>query len=331
VGQYLKEPLEIDGSPVQVSASMGISIFPQDGTDTETLINNADKAMYKAKELGRGGYRLFAEVLQSEADSRLALETVLRTGLREDSFSVQYQPRVDLATGQVVAAEVCLRWPDMQRFPMGEPNFIAVAEESGLIVPLGKMALTKSCRECRDWRDRLKPGPRISLRLCTQQLANKLLAEQISHTLTESGMPPEALELEVSESYLAVNPEKAAGALEQLADLGVHLTVCDFGVGRASLYQLKFLPVNFIKIGESLLEDLPGDEAKEAILSAIIAMGHSLGLKVVAEGVENKTKLEFLRTQGCDLAQGSMFGGFVTAEELIDALTTQGQLNPTSQ
>jgi diguanylate cyclase (GGDEF)-like protein/PAS domain S-box-containing protein len=309
-------PFSIDGHELHVSASVGAALFPDDGTDADTLLRNADAAMYFAKESGRNNYQLCTRALTARAVERLSLERELRRALDRNEFTLVYQPQVDLVTGRIVGAEALVRWQHPERGLVLPGTFIPVAEESRLIVPLGAWVLDTACRQLRVWRDAGFDTLRLSVNISGRQLPQQDLSALVTNALLGHGIPAERLELEITESVAMQNVEWTQGQLVALRKLGVRLAIDDFGTGQSSLSYLRHFPLSALKIDRSFVEDIGVDAVDEAIVRAVIALAHSVDLTVVAEGVATAEQLAFLRAAGCDEGQGHLFSKPIPAEEL---------------
>jgi diguanylate cyclase (GGDEF)-like protein len=297
-------PFSIDGHEVFVSASIGMAIFPTDGTDLESLLKSADVAMYQAKRNGRNTFEFFAKSMSTGSVKRLTLESQLRKAMDRKEFEIWYQPIVEVGSGRVASAEALIRW----RHPAWGfvlPNeFIPVCEETGLIVPLGAWILRSVCAQNRAWQQQGLPAIPVAVNLSGQQLRGDGVFELVREALAEAQLEPRHLVLELTESILMANEGGAATALPALSELGVGLAIDDFGTGYSSLSYLKHFPVDTVKIDKSFVSDVTANVNDAAITSAIIAMGHALDLRVVGEGVETAEQAQVLRLQGCDLIQG---------------------------
>ncbi len=309
----LKEPFVLDGHELFVTTSMGISVYPDDGEDAEALIKNADTAMYRAKEHGRNRYQLYTPSMNAGAAERLAQETRLRRALREGELRVHYQPVVDLASGRIEGVEALLRWHDPERGLLPAADFIAVAETTGLIVPIGAFVLRTACAQTRAWQKRGHAGLRVSVNLSARQLRQADLPMLLAEVLGDTGLDPGLLDLEITESQAMVGGEAARAALQKLKGLGVRLLIDDFGVGSSSLSFLRRLPVDALKIDRSFVRDL-GTREGGGVTAAVIALAHALELPVVAKGVETEEQRAFLAARGCDCVQGHLLGEPVSAE-----------------
>ena len=293
------KPFDLQGRELHITPSIGISMYPRDGETIDVLLRNADAAMYEAKEQGRNAFAVYTEALTSEALERMQLEQSLHKALQNDEFMLCYQPQLDMRTGEIVGAESLIRWehPDKGLIP---PNdFIPIAEESGLILPIGAWVLYQACGQAKTWLDAGLPLQRIAVNIAEPQVSRGNLLALCKEALDISGLPPEHLELEVTESFIMSEAGGAIETLEGLRDLGVSLSVDDFGTGYSSLAYLKRLPINKIKIDRSFVRDIPDDADDIAITRAIIALGNSLRLDVIAEGVETEEQRGFLVSEGC--------------------------------
>jgi diguanylate cyclase (GGDEF)-like protein len=305
----------INGQAVQVTASVGIALYPADGKNVEELMKNADAAMYDAKETGRARYRFYAPELNARAMRRLALEQGLRRALAKDELSIHYQPKVNARSGRLVGAEALLRWNDPREGYISPGEFIPVAEDSGLILPLGQWILNTTCRQIRMWRDRgLTPVP-VSVNCSARELKQLDFAGQVETALRQHSLDPSLLEIEITESIAMEDINASIRVLGALRAAGVRLSLDDFGTGYSSLSHLKQLPVDTLKIDQTFVRNVTQGGRDAAIVHSIIVLSHSLGLVVVAEGVETEAERRFLRDASCDQMQGYLFGRPVAAEE----------------
>ena len=303
----LARPFDISGHQLPAEVSIGISVYPDDGDSAQTLLRNADTAMYHAKESGRGNYQFFSAQMNERVSRRLSTETSMRRALDRGEFALHYQPLIELASGATSGAEALLRWPQADQRMISPADFIPVAEDTGLIVPLGEWVLREACTQAQAWQA-LRPGLRIAVNLSPRQFRQKHLTATIEQVLRETGLAPQLLELELTEGMLMHHAEDTVRTLAQLHEMGVHLAIDDFGTGYSSLSYLKRFPLHALKIDRSFVKDLESDPDDAAIVTAIIAMARSLNLRVVAEGVETVGQAQFLRGLACDLAQGFHFG-----------------------
>lgn len=302
------------------TTSIGISLYPGDGDDAQALLKNADTAMYRAKERGGNNYQFFAREMDTRAHKRLGLENALHRALEQEQFVLHYQPQVELASGRVVGVEALLRWNHPEQGLVGPAEFIPLLEETGLIVPVGEWVLRAACAQAEAWRGAGLPRLRMAVNLSARQLRHERFAESVARALADTEMNPRDLELEITESAVMQHVEQALETLRSVTALGVRFSMDDFGTGYSSLSHLKLLPISAVKIAQSFVRDIPGDENDAAIARAVLALAHSLGLQVIAEGVETESQLEFLRANGCDAMQGYLFCRALPAEELAGFL-----------
>ena len=305
----------ISGQEYHVTGSIGISTYPDDGEDVPTLLKNADIAMYRAKEQGRNTFQFYAAQMNVHSVERLAMESALRRAVEHDELVLHYQPQLDIRSGEIVGVEALVRWqhPALKLVLPGQ--FIPLAEETGLIGEIGQWVLRAACTQAHTWHGRFPV--RIAVNLSPRQFVREDLPREIMRTLRETGLYPPHLELEVTESTVMHNPERAAATLEQLKAMGVSIAIDDFGTGYSSLAYLKRFPIDSLKIDRSFITDLPGDTDDAAITRGVIAMAHSLRLKVIAEGVETREQYEFLREHGCDEIQGYYVSPPLPAQRFI--------------
>ncbi len=301
---------------VYVGGSIGIARFPEDGMDATALLRCADTAMYQAKDNGRNNFQFYTSDMNLKALQHFAIETSLRKALERDEMLLYYQPLVDVETRAIVGVEALLRWKSEEFGTFASSDFIAIAEQSGLINQLGLWALTAACRQMREWRDAGMNGLRVAVNLSPRQFHNVDLVKQVCDALAESGLEPGALELEITESVLIKQNMEAIEKLTELAELGVKLAIDDFGTGYSSLSYLKRLPIHRLKIDRSFVRESHIDPDDAAIATAIIGMAAGLGIEVTAEGVENEEQLAFLKQAGCHIVQGYYFGSPLPAEDL---------------
>lgn len=300
----LRSPITVAGHDLVVSASVGISLLPDSAREISALVSQANIAMQHAKHLGGNNFQFFTESLQASTLERLQLEIQLRKAIEENQLEVFYQPKLSLATGRLDAAEALVRWRHPERGMVPPGDFISLAEETGLIVAIGEIVLREACRQACEWQRQGLEPIRISVNLSVHQLRQGKLVSLVRQVLNETGLAPHWLELELTESQLLDSVEHIITTFQQLRELGVKLAIDDFGTGYSSLSYLKRFPVDYVKIDQAFIRGLDEGTEDAAITRAIIAMAHSLGLKVVAEGVENQSQLDFLRANGCDEVQG---------------------------
>jgi diguanylate cyclase (GGDEF)-like protein/PAS domain S-box-containing protein len=321
----LNQPFFVDDQEFLMSASIGISTFPDDGADVETLVKNADIAMYRAKDQGRNNYQFYSAQMNKHTFERLAMESSLRRAVERNEFLLHYQPKLDLRTGAIAGVEALVRWKHPDWGMVSPAQFIPLAEETGLIVQIGEWVLKTACEQSRQWRDQGIPGVRVAVNLSARQFAQESLLQGVAKIIAESGLTPECLELEITESMVMQNAEHATETLQKLKAMGVSLAIDDFGTGYSSLAYLKRFPIDCVKIDRSFIKDIPVDADDMAITKGVIALGHSLRLKVVAEGVETKEQQEFLQANDCDEMQGFLFSKPLPAEEVTTLLKNHVQ------
>ncbi len=300
-------PYRIEGYEQFITTSIGISVYPEDGRNDQTLIKNADIAMYHAKEKGRNAYFFYDEALEAPIRSRLAQEQQLRHALKHDEFVLQYQPIVRIADGNpIVAVEALVRWNHPSEGMMGPDAFIPAADASGLIVPLGEWVQKTGAGQMREWQERFGFLV-LAINISARQFHQRDLCERLVEIVTGAGLPPQAIEVEITESMALFDAEHAVETIHGLKRIGAQIAIDDFGTGHSSLNYLRKFDADHIKIDRSFVAGIGGPGSDDSIVKAIIAMGHSLGLKIIAEGVEIPEQYEFLRAQGCDLVQGNLF------------------------
>ena len=312
-------PFHIDGRDIFIGASLGITIFPSDTRDVETMLSNADIAMYRAKEVGRNNYQFYAAEMTTQAFQRLGLEGALRLALDRGQFLLHYQPIVAAADGKITGVEALIRWQHDELGLVLPMQFIPLAEETGLIVPIGEWVLRSACAQVMRWQATGLPELRLSVNLSARQFRDKNLIHAVSSALRAAGTEAHCLDLEITESIL-VEGQGPLDILQKLSALGVEFAIDDFGTGYSSLSYLKRLPIDTLKIDKSFVRDIPGDADDTAIVIAIIAMAHSLGMRVIAEGVETQEQRQFLHAHGCDAMQGYYFSKPLPPEELTRIL-----------
>jgi EAL domain-containing protein (putative c-di-GMP-specific phosphodiesterase class I) len=320
------QPVALAGHEYTLTASIGFAVFPQDGADAETLLRNADEAMYRAKELGRNNFQAYSADLHARFTERLALHNGLRRALENDEFLVYYQPQADLCSGRIVAVEALVRWKHPEQGLVSPDRFIPAAEETGLIAPIGEYVLRTACAQARAWQAAGMPL-RVAVNLSPRQFWQPQLSLVVEDALRESGLDPIWLELELTESLIVRSVEEAVRTMHALRRMGIGLAIDDFGTGYSSLSSLKRFPINRLKIAQQFLREIPADADSVAIAQAVIALGHNMRLSVIAEGVESAAQLAFLRENGCDEIQGYLLSRPVPAEE-VPALLRAPQAVP---
>jgi predicted signal transduction protein with EAL and GGDEF domain len=324
----LAPPIDLGGQELRVSASIGISLFPEDGCDTETLLRNADSAMYHAKDMGRNNYQFFMEQMNVAAAERLRLENDLHRALERQEFELHFQPRVSVANGLACGIEALIRWRHPERGLVLPEHFIPVAEDTGLIVPIGEWVINEACRQGTAWCAAGLPQIPVAVNLSPRQFRQSNLVDTVARAIDRHGWPCNLLELEITEGVLMQQTSDTLKTLEALNRLGVGLAIDDFGTGYSSLSYLKRFPVDFLKIDQSFVRDIAVDPDDATIVTAIIGLAHSLGLTVVAEGVENASQLDFIRDAGCDEAQGYHIGRPMPAAQLAEWLIANRPSGP---
>jgi diguanylate cyclase (GGDEF)-like protein/PAS domain S-box-containing protein len=317
------QPWKAGGRDFHVSSSIGVSVYPADGDNADVLLRNADAAMYKAKENGRNGFQFFTAELNHVLVERLNTEHLLRTALARKQFLLHYQPRIDVGTGRVVGAEALLRWRLPNQGLVSPARFIAVAEDTGLIVPIGRWVMHTACQQARAWLDEGLPPVIVSVNVSPRQFREGDIVGMIAEALAASGLPPGQLQIELTEGLAMHGAEKYVDMLERIKSLGVLIAVDDFGTGYSSLSYLKRFPIDQLKVDRSFVTDLATDPDDAVIVQAIIALGHKLELRVVAEGVETVQQRDFLSQAGCDEMQGYLFGAPMIATDLAAVLSAE--------
>jgi diguanylate cyclase (GGDEF)-like protein/PAS domain S-box-containing protein len=313
--EALKEPFRLEDQEVVISASIGISLFPHDGTSVETLLKNADAAMYHAKDLGRSGYQFYDKSMNAAALKRLSLENRLRRALEQKELELYYQPLFDVDAGSIIGAEALIRWRHPDLGLVSPAEFIPLAEETGLILPIGEWVLREACTRMEAWHRAGHKSMLVSVNLSGRQFRDGHLGEVVKRALEISGLDARCLELEITESVLMREAEETIAALRELKALGVRISVDDFGTGYSSLAYLTRFPIDTLKIDQSFVRDLKIDRGDVAITAAILAMGRGLNLTVIAEGVETREQMDLLRRQGCRRMQGYFLGRPVPVQE----------------
>ena len=322
----LDEPVQLSGLECQTSASIGIAMFPEHGSDADTLTKNADTAMYLAKEDGKNNFRFFTRGAKMQSIERLTLENCLRHAQARNEFSLHYQPKVDLATGQITGLEALLRWTHAEHGMLPPGQFIPLAEETGLIVPIGRWVLKQACAQNMAWQRRGLRPVSMAVNLSPRQFIDENLLNDIDEALAASGMSPVLLQIEVTESMMMRNVARARKVLDSIQSRGIRIAIDDFGTGYSSMSLMKQFPIDTIKIDRSFVRDLPDDTEDQAITQAIISMGRALGMTIVAEGVETVEQEAFLRSHGCDEMQGFLFSRPLSPERLADLLRSPPRL-----
>lgn len=319
------EPVRVLNVEIHTSPSIGIAIYPEDASDGEGLLANADVAMYRAKQLGGNSYQFFTAAMNTHAQKRLAVESGLRRALIENELELHYQPKVDVLSGRINSAEALVRWRDPTRGLISPGEFIPLAEEVGLILPIGDWVLREACRQARRWQLDGLPMMRIAVNVAASQFKQVNFVATVREALQRAELEPYFLELEITETAVMLNAAASAAVLEQLSALGVHISIDDFGTGYSSLAYLRSFPLDKLKIDRSFVRSLPSNAQNAAIVNAIISLSHSLDLHVIAEGVETQAELDYLRKVGCDQYQGYLFSAPVPADAFATMLRCRQQ------
>jgi predicted signal transduction protein with EAL and GGDEF domain len=323
----IARPIVIDNQTLRVTCSMGLATFPNDGRDAETLIRNADAAMYQAKTAGRDNFQYFTEAMNAEAHERLSLQLELREAVAGEQFILHYQPEVDLKSGQVFAVEALVRWNHPVRGLLSPDRFIGLAEDSGLIVPIGDWVLRTACRQNREWQDAGLPPIRVCVNVSARQFRDKTWIDRVRAALDDARLEPKYLELELTESMIMQDINAAVAVMHRLQKIGVQFAIDDFGTGYSSLSALKNFPVGRLKIDRSFVKNLPADGEDRGIASAVISLGQKLNMKVIAEGVETEAQMAFLTKNRCDEIQGYRFSRPVEASAIATLMGKQRDQN----
>ncbi len=316
----LAAPFHIAGQELYITASIGIGRYPADGGDAETLIKNADTAMYHAKESGRNNYRFFNQGMNQRAIERQAIEASLRHGLQQSQFLLHFQPKVDLSSGHITGAEALLRWQHSEWGMLLPERFIGIAEDSGLIVPIGRWVLRAACQQARRWRDAGLPELPIAVNISALEFRQDDFLDCVCAILRDTAMPPHLLQLEITETVLMRDVQSSAAVLGKLTDLGIQLAIDDFGTGYSSLSYLRLFPIDVLKIDRSFVHDIDAGADHGIIVGAVIGMGNSMGLRIIAEGVETPAQLAFLQALQCAEGQGYYFSRPLEAAEFVRLL-----------
>ncbi|HMB74236.1 MAG TPA: EAL domain-containing protein [Gammaproteobacteria bacterium] len=319
------QPFEVNNEEVFMTSSLGVAIYPRDGDNVIDLIRNADAAVYEAKKAGGNCMEFYSYDMNVEAVERLMIKSRLRRAFEQDELRLHYQPKYGLKSGRIEGAEALIRWDQPDHGLLFPSDFIPLAEESNLIVQVGDWVLDKVCADYRRWQVRIPAPVRVSLNLSLRQLQQRRFLEKVRETFQQHGISPTCLELEITETTLMDDTARTVRILDALYSMGLHLAIDDFGTGYSSLSALQQFPINALKIDQSFVKDVAIDRDDASIVRTIIQMGHSLGLEVVAEGVESEEQLAFLRAENCDFAQGHLFGAPMTGEEFCDVLVADSE------
>ncbi|MFO1303679.1 MAG: EAL domain-containing protein [Burkholderiales bacterium] len=313
--EVLSEPVVVHGQECRLGASIGVAMYPDDGEDATTLLRIADAAMYRSKESGGNNLAFAAEVRGRPATERMALAAALRGAIESNQLRILYQPKIGIRTGELTGVEALLRWHHPEHGEVLPETFIPLAEDTGLIRPIARWVLHHVCAQACEWRDELPEPVRVAVNLSARQFTDDGLVIEVAHALAQTGLSPDLLELEITESMMMTQPERAAETLLEIREMGVHLTIDDFGTGYSSLARLKKFPIGSVKIDRSFIGDIASDPDDAAIVSAVIAMAHNLRLRVVAEGVETDEQVRFLCERDCDEVQGYLVSRPITAAQ----------------
>jgi len=321
-------PFIVDNHEMHMTASIGITIFPFDDTDIQNLLRNADTAMFRAKESGKNNFQFYTAGMNLRIRERMEIENGLRHALARNELVLHYQPQVDIESGRMIGVEALLRWAHPEKGLIPPDKFIPVAEESGLIVPIGEWVLRTACQQNKAWQDMGLPHIRMAVNLSARQFRQPHLLEVVAKAMQDAGLDPysDSLELEVTESVIMKDTEGTINTLKKLHDMGLRLSIDDFGTGYSSLSYLKRFPINTLKIDQSFVRDITTDPDDAAIAATIVTLGHSLKLRVIAEGVETAEQLTLLREMKCDEIQGYYFSKPLIATELEQLLRHARQL-----
>jgi diguanylate cyclase (GGDEF)-like protein len=317
----MRKPFVIEGHEVYVTISVGISMYPRDGSSMDSLVKNADIAMYHIKGHGKNDYQFFSREMNEASMQRLSLERDMRKGLESDQFELYYQPQVDAITGRIVAVEALIRWQHPTLGLISPADFIAVAEETGLILPLGEWVIRQACSVLRSWRDRDIMDVRMAINLSSMQIEHKSFVGLVEDVMQQYGLAGHDLEMEITENLIMQDMENAIKKLIQLSELGIQIAIDDFGTGYSSLSYLQKLPIHTLKIDRSFVHEIQEGAEGACIVDAVIAMAKGLKLNLIAEGVETEYQVDYLREKGCGEIQGFYFGAPAPEEETVRLLT----------
>ena len=320
--QALSKPIIIQEYELYATSSIGISLYPDDGEDEDVLFRCADTALYRAKDAGKNNYQYYTPDMNTRAFEFLLMESGLRKAVENDELVVFYQPLINLENNKLIGMEALLRWQHPEKGMISPGDFIPLAEETGLIEPIGEWVLQAACAQNKKWQDAGYPPVKVSVNMSSRQFSKKNVVEIISETLEKTGLSPEYLGIEITESVIMQDVKSTITKLKQLHDMGICLSIDDFGTGYSSLSYLKLFPIDFLKIDRSFVFNITSDSTDAAIAASVILLAHSMELKVVAEGVETSEQMELLRGQGCDYVQGFLFSKPLAAEEFVPFFET---------
>ena len=324
--QIANEPFRVEGHEYFITVSIGVSLYPFDGDDVSTLVKNSDKAVRNMWDLGGSGYLFYKPDMDNTISRRMKVEAGLHRALERNELELYYQPKIDIQSGVVVGMEALIRWHSPELGTVSPAEFIPAAEETGLIIPIGEWVIRTACMQNRHWRQIGLSNMRVAVNLSARQFDHPRFVDTVRDILAQTMLEPELLEIEITEGLLVQKVETAIEALHELKRLGVHIAIDDFGTGYSSLSYLKKFPIHSLKIDQSFVRDMTNDASCAEITNAVIALGHSLNLKVVAEGVETREQLLFLKQRGCDEAQGYLFGKPLPAGQFETYLTQNEML-----
>ncbi len=327
----MQAPFTLDGQEVFVTTSIGLTVYPTDAKDDLGLLKNADTAMYRAKAQGRNKYQYYSTEMNESSHLRLKMESQLRKALARNEFSLMYQPKVDMITGRIVGAEALLRWENEELGFVPPDEFIPIAEDTGLIIPIGEWVLRSACRQIRNWVGQGLPMVRIAVNLSARQFRQGNLAAMIGQILEDEDLTADCLPLEITESLLMADVEESKRALNDLKVMGLEIYLDDFGTGYSSLSYLKKFPIDGLKIDRSFVMDIPDDQDDMVLAQAIVAMSHALRLNVVAEGIETTKQMDFFKNLGCEEAQGYLFSRPINADDFRKLLASSPNFNEDQQ
>ncbi len=328
--EQLTMPHMVGKCQLYITTSIGISVYPHDGLDAETLLKSADTAMYHAKEKGRNNYQFFKNEMNTHAVQRLVIEADLRVALEKKQFVLHYQPKFNLTTNQISGVECLLRWQHPEWGEVSPDTFITIAEDTGLIIPIGYWVLSEACQQAKQWLDNHLPAVTIAINISAKEFLQKDFVEGVRKVLAETQLPAHHLELEITESVLMRDAESSTAILLQLKQMGIKLAVDDFGTGYSSLSYLQQFPIDMLKIDQSFVQRITTASDEGIIVSAIISMGNSLKLRVIAEGIENQVQLDFLKSRHCEEGQGYFFSPALSAKAFAAQFLLSNQVLETT-
>ncbi len=315
LGNALNEPFQLEGEEIFTSLSVGISLYPSDGRESNALIKNADIAMYQAKEDGKNGFQFFTQSMNESISRKSNLATGLRKGIEHGEFAIHYQPQISLDNEEIIGVEALIRWTHPEWGNISPAEFIPIAEETGSIAKIGEFVLMEACRQNKAWQEAGLPPFRVAVNISARQFAQADFPKIVETVLKESGLDAQYLELELTETVIQ-NDQSAIATMQELSSLGLHLSIDDFGTGYSSLSYLKLFPIRTLKIDQHFTRNIDADTKDEALVKTIIRMAHDLDLNVIAEGVETKEQLDFLKNQNCNQAQGYYFNRPLPPKEI---------------